>query len=105
MLGEQIGEGKGKVTSRRALSVRVAAIMILAATITLAGCYIFSPSQASENKLQTKLHFDLTQCQQTAPNLYKCPGVDKSICGAFYSGEQVDCLYLDKEGSVMVMKQ
>ncbi len=86
-------------------SLRAAAIMTLVAMIALSGCYIFSPSQASENKLQTQLHFDLTQCQQTAPNLYKCPGVDKSICGAFYSGQQVDCLNLDKDGNVIVMKQ
>jgi hypothetical protein len=51
------------------------------------------------------LHFDVSQCQQTAPNLYKCPGVDKSICGAFYSGQQVDCVALDKDGNVIVMKQ
>ena len=86
-------------------SIRAAAIMTLVAMIALSGCYIFSPSQASENKLQTQLHFDVTQCQQTAPNLYKCPGVDKSICGAFYSGQQVDCLYLDKDGNAIVMKQ
>jgi hypothetical protein len=85
--------------------ISVAIIPMLAAAITLSGCYIFSPSQASENKLQTQLRFDVTQCQQTAPNLYKCPGVDKSICGAFYSGQQVDCLYLDKDGNVIVMKQ
>ena len=85
--------------------VRVAARMASAATIALAGCYIFSPSQAQEEKAQTALHFDVSQCQQTAPNLYKCPSVDKSICGAFYSGQQVDCLYLDKDGNVIVMKQ
>jgi len=76
-----------------------------AATIALAGCYIFSPSQAQENKAQTQLHFDLTQCEQTAPNLYKYPSVDKSICGAFYSGQQVDCLKVDNDGNVIVMKQ
>jgi hypothetical protein len=81
------------------------AAVLSAATIALSGCYIFSPSQASENKLQTQLHFDVSQCQQTGPNLYKCPGVNKSICGAFYSGQQVDCLYLDKDGNVIVMKQ
>jgi hypothetical protein len=84
--------------------VRVATVLS-AATFPLSGCYIFSPSQASENKLQTQLHFDVSQCQHTAPNLYKCPSVDKSICGAFYSGQQVDCLYLDKDGNVIVMKQ
>jgi len=83
----------------------VAAVIVSAAAIALSGCYIFSPSQAQENKAQTALHFNLAQCEQTAPNLYKCPGVDKSICGAFYSGQQVDCLSLDKDGSVMVMKQ
>ncbi len=89
--------------SRR--SLRVAALMVSAAMIALSGCYIFSPSQASEDKLQTQLHFDVSQCQQTAPNIYKCPGVDKSICGAFYSGQQVDCLALDKDGNVIVMKK
>jgi hypothetical protein len=85
--------------------VRVAAGLVSAATVAISGCYIFSPSQADVNKEQTRLHFDVSQCQQTGTNIYKCPGVDKSICGAFYSGQQVDCLYLDKDGSVIVMKQ
>ena len=81
------------------------ATMLAVVTLALSGCYLFSPSQAQVDKAQTRLHFDITQCQQTAPNLYKCPGVDRSICGAFYAGQQVDCLYLDKDGNVMVMKQ
>jgi len=81
------------------------AMILAAAMLALSGCYIFSPSQAQEDKAQTRLHFDITQCQQTGPNLYKCPGVDRSICGAFYAGQQVDCLSLDKDGNVMVMKQ
>jgi hypothetical protein len=89
----------------RMRSAGIAAIVVSAATLALSGCYIFSPSQASEDKLQTQLHFDVTQCQQTAPNLYKCPSVDKSICGAYYSGQQVDCLALDKDGNVIVMKK
>lgn len=94
-----------RTSALRGRAVRVAATMVSAATLALSGCYIFSPSQAQENKAQTLMHFDVTQCQQTGPNLYKCPGVDKSICGAFYSGQQVDCLYLDKDGNVMVQKQ
>ena len=87
--------------------MRSAKIAMLSTALTLAfsGCYMFSPSQADVNKAQTRLHFDITQCQQTGPNLYKCPGVDKSICGAFYSGQQVDCVALDKDGNVMVMKE
>jgi hypothetical protein len=85
--------------------LKVAAVIGSSAVIALSGCYIFSPSQAQENKAQTALHFNLAQCEQTAPNLYKCPGVDKSICGAFYSGQQVDCLSLDKDGNALVMKQ
>ena len=81
------------------------ATLSAAAMLALSGCYIFSPSQAQVDKAQTQLHFDLSQCQQTAPNLYKCPGVDRSICGAFYAGQQVDCLSLDKDGNVLVMKQ
>ena len=85
----------------RGSSLRVAAILVSAATVALSGCYIFSPSQAQVDKAQTRLHFDITQCQQTAPNLYKCPGVDKSICGAFYAGQQVDCLALDKTATCL----
>jgi hypothetical protein len=85
--------------------VRVAAGIVSAATIATSGCYIFSPSQADVNKAATSVHFNLSQCEQTAPNLYKCPSVDKSICGAFYAGQQVDCLYLDKDGNAVVMKQ
>ena len=81
------------------------ATLLAAVMLGLSGCYIFSPSQAQVDKAQTQLHFDLSQCQQTAPNLYKCPGVDRSICGAFYAGQQVDCLSLDKDGNVLVMKQ
>jgi len=91
-------------SSMRAGLAKVA-IFLAATMLALSGCYMFSPSQAQEDRAQTRLHFDITQCQQTAPNLYKCPGVDRSICGAFYAGQQVDCLSLDKDGNVMVMKQ
>jgi len=85
--------------------VRVAAGFVLLAMVAMSGCYMFSPSQADVNKAATKVHFDVSQCQQTSTNIYKCPAVDKSICGAFYAGQQVDCLYLDKDGNAVVMKQ
>jgi hypothetical protein len=88
-----------------ATMVSAATTMVSAATLALSGCYLFSPSQASVDKLQTQLHFDISQCQQTAPNLYKCPGVDRSICGALYAGQLVDCVALDKDGNVIVMKE
>ncbi|MGA7869818.1 MAG: hypothetical protein WCA22_02865 [Candidatus Binatus sp.] len=86
-------------------SLKVGAFTVLATMIALSGCYIFPPSQASQEKLQTRLHFDVTQCQQIGTNLYKCPNVDKSICGPYYSGQQVDCVKLDQDGNVIVMKQ
>jgi len=94
----------GHANTKLLCSAKVATLST-ALTLAVSGCYMFSPSQADVNKEQTRLHFDITQCQQTGPNLYKCPGVDKSICGAFYSGQQVDCLSLDKDGNVLVMKQ
>jgi len=93
---------EGRVMRGRSLRV---AVMVVLGGFALTRCYIFSPSQAQVDKAQTQLHFNLAECQQTAPNLYKCPGVDKSICGAFYAGQQVDCLALDKDGNVLVMKQ
>jgi len=80
--------------------LKVVTLVASAAMIALSGC----ASEDAANKLQTQLHFDLSQCQQTGTNVYKCPAVDKSICGAFYAGPQVDCLYLDKDGSVMVQR-
>lgn len=84
---------------------RASMLIASVAMLAVSGCYLFSPSQEAQEKLQTELHFDLSQCQQTAPNVYKCPSVDKSICGPYYSGETVDCLYLGKKGSVFVQKQ
>lgn len=89
---------KATLTGRRAPSVAILAVS--AAMIALSGC----TSEEAANKLQTELHFDLSQCQQTSTNIYKCPSVDKSICGAFYAGPQVDCLYLDKDGNVIVQR-
>jgi len=85
--------------------VGAAGWLVAGAMVATSGCYTLSPSQAAVNKANTQMHFNLAQCEQTGPNLYKCPSVDKSICGAFYSGQQVDCLNLDKDGNVMVMKQ
>lgn len=85
--------------------VRAAGLLVAAAAVATSGCYTLSPSQAAVNKANTQMHFNLAQCEQTAPNLYKCPSVDKSICGAFYSGQPVDCLYLDKDGNAVVMQQ
>lgn len=96
---------KWEATVMRGSWLRGATMMVSAGILALSGCYIFSPSQAQVDKAQTQLHFNLAQCQQTAPNLYKCPGIDRSICGAFYAGQQVDCLSLDKDGNVLVMKQ
>jgi hypothetical protein len=81
-------------------TLRAAMVVATAAMIALSGC----ASEEAANKLQTQLHFDLSQCQQTGTNVYKCPSVDKSICGAFYAGPQVDCLYLDKDGNVIVQR-
>jgi hypothetical protein len=99
---EDEAEGR-KVMSGRL--VRAAGVLVAGAVAATSGCYMFSPSQAAVNKANTQMHFSLAQCEQTAPNLYKCPGIDKSVCGAFYSGQQVDCLYLDKGGNAIVMQQ
>ncbi len=48
----------------RGRSLKVAAVIVSVAAIALSGCYIFSPSQAQENRLQTQLHFNLAQCEQ-----------------------------------------
>jgi hypothetical protein len=61
-----------------------------------------SPSQQAVEARHAEMHFDLSQCQPVQANVYKCPAVDKAICGREYSGPPIDCLAIDSKGNLLV---
>jgi hypothetical protein len=52
---------------------------------------------------KTELHFNLGECQQLEPNLYKCPAADRPICNPDYNG-QTECVRIGPKGSVFVQR-
>jgi hypothetical protein len=72
--------------------------------LTLAGCSSSTPAPESAALARTELRFNLNQCQQLSPGLFKCPAIDKPICNADYTGTPVECLRIDKQGSVYVQQ-
>lgn len=73
--------------------------------LSLAGCSSSTPAPESASMKRTQLSFDINQCQQLgAAGLYKCPAIDKAICNPDYTGTDVECLRINKSGSVVVQQ-
>ena len=71
--------------------------------LALAGCSAATPESAALKR--TELTFDINKCQQLgAGGLYKCPASDKPICSPDYTGAEVDCLKINKNGTVIVQQ-
>jgi len=68
----------------------------------LSGCSSTTPAPPSEGLKGAELHFSLDQCQSLGGDLYKCPAIDKPICGPGFSGTAVDCVRIGPNGSVYV---
>jgi hypothetical protein len=87
--------------ARRIAKHTVSAVAMLG-LLALAGCSASEPSPAQQAALaKTELHFNLGECQQLEPSLYKCPAADKPICNPDYNG-QVNCVRIGPNGSVYV---
>jgi hypothetical protein len=70
--------------------------------LTLGGCSSSEPSASTQAGLaRVELHFNLGECQQISPGLYKCPAADKPICNPDYNG-QTECVRIGPKGSVFV---
>ncbi len=84
------------VRIRRGLAIVAggAAIVGLLGSFSVAGA-------ASGKKIE--LTFDLSKCEQQAPNLYKCPAVDKPICTKDFQQPNVECIHVGKKGNIFVM--
>ena len=71
--------------------------------LSLAGCSASQPESAALKR--TELTFDINKCQQMgAGGLYKCPAMDKPICSPDYTGSEVECLKINKSGTVIVQQ-
>lgn len=78
------------------------AIGFVSALWMLGGCSSSTPAPESAAMKHTELSFNLGECQQLNPGLYKCPAIDKPICNPDYAGAQLECVRIGKKGSVYV---
>jgi hypothetical protein len=89
----------------RGSSLRVAALMVSAATVALSGCYIFSPSQAQVDKAQTRLHFDITQMPADGAESLQMSGRRQVDLRGVLCGSAGRLPGPGQDGNVLVMKQ
>jgi hypothetical protein len=94
------GTGIGKLVGAL---VRLGAAGTLAVAMSACSAQPESAQTASANQVAMK--FDLGQCQQTSPSLYKCPAVDKPLCDPGYNKADVICVKIDKTGVVLQQLQ
>ena len=74
---------------------------VAAMAATISACSSQSQPPQSNAGNQVAMRFDLSQCQQISPNLFKCPAVDKPICDPGYNKGDVICVKVDKDGVVL----
>jgi len=73
--------------------------------LLLAGCSSSTPTPESAALKRTELSFDINKCEQLgATGLYKCPAIDKPICNPDYTGTDVQCVKVNKNGTVIVQQ-
>lgn len=87
---------------RSAMAVGLASLLWM---LALAGCSSTTSTPESAAMKQAELSFDINKCQQLgATGLYKCPAIDKPICNPDYTGTDVQCVRINKSGSVIVQQ-
>jgi len=93
--------------------VGIAKLVGVALRLGAAGCFAVAVNACSTQPEsaqtaaanQVAMKFDLGQCQQTSPSLYKCPAVDKPLCDPGYNKADVICVKIDKTGVVLQQLQ
>lgn len=78
-----------------------ASIIAVFMVTMLGGCSSTMPSQDTSAQKQMLATFDVSQCQSLGVDIYRCPAVDKPICGRDYVGP-LECLRIGKNGGVYV---
>ena len=74
--------------------------------LTVAGCGSQPNLTPAEQKAgdYEEMNFDLDKCLPIAPNLYRCPAVDKPICTTEFSRPDIECVRIGAKGRVFVQK-
>ena len=67
----------------------------------LGGCSASTPPPETAAQKQVLASFDINKCQQMSPDIYRCPAIDKPICGRDYNGP-LECVRIGKNGGVYV---
>ncbi len=83
----------------------IGSALLLAASLgaaTFSGCAAFTPNP-NLAKESIVMKFDLSKCQSIDQNLYKCPAIDKPVCNPEFANADVQCVRVDKNGSVEVL--
>ncbi len=84
----------------------VAALLAVGSlAMTLGACSGQQDSGQAGANNQIAMTFDLGQCQQLSPSLYKCPALDKPLCDPGYNKNDVICVKVDKNGVVLQQLQ
>jgi hypothetical protein len=85
------------------LTRRAAAGLVALGLLVQAGCASTPATPAQVAADRVEMNFDISQCQQLEPNLYRCPSIDKPLCNPDYGGTEVDCVRITKTGHVIVL--
>ena len=97
MVNKEPGSGVCMIARRLASVAGLVGLLAM-----LSACSSTTPAPPSEGLKGAELHFSLDQCQPLGADLYKCPAIDKPICGAGYNGTEVNCVRIGPNGSVYV---
>ena len=90
---------------RARASRSIGAALLLAATLgapAFSGCASSTPNP-NLAKDSVVMNFDLSKCQAIDQNLYRCPAIDKPVCNPEFANADVQCVRVDKNGSVEVL--
>ncbi len=71
-------------------------------TATLAGCAGYTPPPPETGAEKRAIaNFNLGQCEQIQPGLYRCPASDKAICTPGSARTDVECVQVTEDGVVI----
>ena len=90
----------------RVLLTKASATVAAIAMLTFAGCGSqpnLTPAQKKAGDY-AEMNFDLDKCLPIAPNLYRCPAVDKPICTTEFSQPDIECVRIGAKGHVFVQR-
>ena len=73
--------------------------------VTMSACSSQPESAQTAAANQVAMKFDLGQCQQISPSLFKCPALDKPLCDPGYNKSDVICVKVDQTGVVLQQLQ